>query len=95
MTSIGTRYAGNVHGAVPGWLTNIAAMNGETFGLKIPPVILIWIVVAVLLIIAMRNTVYGRNLYALAAAGQRPGACPSPSGNTGSASTRSAASSPP
>ena len=65
VTSIGTRYAGNVHGAVPGWLTNIAAMNGETFGLKVPPVILIWIVVAVLLIIAMRNTVYGRNLYAL------------------------------
>ena len=65
VTSIGTRYAGNVHGAVPGWLTNIAAINGETFGLKIPPVILIWIVVAVLLIIAMRNTVYGRNLYAL------------------------------
>ena len=65
ITSIGTRYAGNVHGAVPGWLTNIAAMNGKTFGLNIPPVILIWIVVAVLLIIAMRNTVYGRNLYAL------------------------------
>ncbi len=65
VTSIGTRYAGNVHGAVPGWLTNIAAMNGQTFGLNVPPVILIWIVVAVLLIIAMRNTVYGRNLYAL------------------------------
>jgi len=65
VTSIGTRYAGNVHGAVPHWLTNIAAMNGTTFGLEIPPVILIWIVVAVLLIIGMRNTVYGRNLYAL------------------------------
>ena len=65
ITSIGTRYAGNVHGAVPGWLTNIAAMNGQTFGLNIPPVILIWIVVAILLIIAMRNTVFGRNLYAL------------------------------
>lgn len=65
VTSIGTRYAGNVHGAVPGWLTNIAAMNGTTFGLSFPPVILIWIVVAVLLIVAMRNTIYGRNLYAL------------------------------
>lgn len=65
LTSIGTRYAGNVHGAVPHWLTNLAAMNGKTFGLSFPPVIVIWIVVAVLLIIAMRNTVYGRNLYAL------------------------------
>lgn len=65
LTSIGTRYAGNVHGAVPGWLTNIAAMNGTTFGLGFPPLIVIWIVVAVLLIVAMRNTIYGRNLYAL------------------------------
>jgi ribose transport system permease protein len=65
VTSIGTRYAGNVHGAVPVWLTNIAAMNGTTFGLNFPPVILIWIVVAVLLVVGMRITVYGRNLYAL------------------------------
>ena len=65
VTSIGTRYAGNVHGAVPGWLTNIAAMNGSTFGLNFPPVILIWLAVSVLLIVAMRNTVYGRALYAL------------------------------
>lgn len=65
ITSIGTRYAGNVHGAVPGWLINIAAMNGTTFGLNFPPVIVIWIVVSILLIVAMRNTVYGRSLYAL------------------------------
>ena len=69
VTSIGTRYAGNVHGAVPGWLTNIAAMNGTTFGLSfppiIPPIILIWVAIAVLLVVAMRNTVYGRALYAL------------------------------
>jgi ribose transport system permease protein len=65
LTSIGTRYAGNVHGAVPDWLTNIAAMNGTTLGLQFPPVIVIWIVVAVLLIVAMRNTIYGRRLYAL------------------------------
>lgn len=65
LTSIGTRYSGNVFGEVPGWLTNIAAMNGQTFGLDFPPVIAIWLGVAVLLTIAMRNTVYGRNLYAL------------------------------
>ncbi len=65
LTSIGTRYAGNVHGAVPDWLTNIAAMNGTTFGLGFPPVIVIWIVVAVLLIVFMRNTIFGRSLYAL------------------------------
>jgi ribose transport system permease protein len=65
LTSIGTAYAGNVFGQVPGWLSNLAAMNGVTFGLGIPPVIFIWIAVAVALIVGMKNTVYGRYLYAL------------------------------
>ena len=65
LTSLGSRFAGNVFGAVPGWLTNIAAMNGQTFGLDVPPVILIWIAVAILLVVGMKNTVYGRYLYAL------------------------------
>jgi len=65
LTSIGTRYSGNVFGQVPAWLTNIAAMNGRTFGLDFPPVIVIWLGAAILLTIAMRNTVYGRHLYAL------------------------------
>lgn len=65
LTSIGTRYSGNVFGVVPDWLTNIAAMNGRTFGLDFPPVIAIWLLAAVVLTIAMRNTVFGRNLYAL------------------------------
>lgn len=65
LTSIGTRYSGNVFGVVPEWLTNIAAMNGRTFGLDFPPVIVIWLAAAVLLTLAMRNTVFGRNLYAL------------------------------
>ena len=34
-------------GKVPGWLSNFAAMNGVTFGLAIPPVIFVWIAVAV------------------------------------------------
>ncbi len=65
ITSIGTAYAGNVFGTVPNWLKNLAAMNGETFGLNVPPVILIWLAVAVLLVYGMKNTVYGRQFYAL------------------------------
>lgn len=65
LTSLGSSYAGNVFGTVPHWLTNLAAMNGHIFGLAFPPVIVIWIVVAVLLIVGMHNTVYGRYLYAL------------------------------
>ncbi len=65
ITSIGTAYSGNVFGTVPKWLSNLSAMNGVTFGLPFPPVIAIWALVAIVLIVGMRNTVYGRYLYAL------------------------------
>lgn len=65
VTSIGSAYSGNVFGTVPAWLSNISAMNGSTFGLPFPPVILIWAVIALILIIGLRTTVYGRYLYAL------------------------------
>ena len=65
VTSIGTAYGGNVFGTVPPWLSNLAAMNGSTFGLPFPPVIAIWIAIVIILIAGMRLTVYGRNLYAL------------------------------
>ncbi len=65
ITSIGTAFAGNVFGTVPDWLKNLAAMNGVTFGLTVPPVILIWLIVAIILIVGMKTTVYGRFLYAL------------------------------
>ena len=65
LTSIGSAYGGNVFGSVPDWLRNLAAMNGRTLGLPLPPVILIWIGVAAVLIYGLKNTVYGRSLYAL------------------------------
>lgn len=65
ITSIGSEYSGNVFGTVPAWLSNFSAMNGSTLGLPFPPVIAIWALVAVLLIIGLRTTVYGRYLYAL------------------------------
>ncbi|MCU0906219.1 MAG: ABC transporter permease [Rhodobacteraceae bacterium] len=65
LTSIGSAYSGNVFGTVPPWLSNLSSMNGVTFGLPFPPVILIWVIVAIVLIVGMRTTVYGRYLYAL------------------------------
>lgn len=65
LTSIGSSFAGNVFGVVPPWLKNLAAMNGTTFGLNFPPAILIWVVVSIVLIVGLKNTVYGRHLYAL------------------------------
>ena len=65
ITSIGTAYGGNVFGTVPGWLSNLAAMNGKTFGIPVPPAIAIWALTALILIVGMRFTVYGRYIYAL------------------------------
>ena len=65
MTSIGSQYAGNVFGIVPKWLQNLAAMNGKFLGMSFPPTIVIWILVSVVTIGALRLTVWGRNLYAL------------------------------
>jgi ribose transport system permease protein len=65
LTSIGSAFSGNVFGTVPPWLQNLAAMNGKTFGLAFPPTILIWITLAVIVIIALRYSAYGRYVYAL------------------------------
>lgn len=65
ITSIGSSFAGNVFGTVPDWLKNLAAMNGVTFGLPFPPVIAIWVIVAIGLIVGLKHTMYGRYLYAL------------------------------
>ena len=47
IATIGSAFGGNVFGTVPGWLQNLAAMNGTTFGLAFPPTILIWIALAI------------------------------------------------
>lgn len=65
LTSIGSSFGGNVFGTVPEWLRNFAAMNGTIFGLAVPPTILFWIVLAVLVIVGLRSSALGRNLYAL------------------------------
>jgi ribose transport system permease protein len=65
ITSIGTAYGGNVFGTVPAWLTNLSAMGGSTLGLPFPPTIAIWAVIALILIVGMRVTLYGRHLYAV------------------------------
>jgi ribose transport system permease protein len=65
LTSIGSAFFGNVFGTVPEWLRNLAAMNGQTFGLAVPPAILLWIAIAVLVIVGLRYTAYGRYVYAL------------------------------
>ena len=65
ITSIGSAFAGNVFGKVPDWLANLAAMNGKFFGLAVPPTILLWIALSILVVISLRYSAYGRYVYAL------------------------------
>jgi ribose transport system permease protein len=65
ITSIGSQFSGNVFGTVPPWLSNLAAMNGSTFGLSVPPTILLWILLSIIVIVALRYSAYGRYIYAL------------------------------
>jgi len=65
ITSIGSQFSGNVFGTVPPWLSNLAAMNGTTFGLSVPPTILLWILLSILVVVALRYSAYGRYIYAL------------------------------
>jgi ribose transport system permease protein len=64
-TSLGSQFGGTVFTPVPEWLRNISAFNGTFFGLPIPPVIIIWAVVAVGLGWTMHNTWFGRSIYAI------------------------------
>lgn len=65
LVAMNTFSAGTVFGVVPEWMRNLASMNGKTIGLPIPPVILIWIAASILVIVGLRYTKWGRNLYAL------------------------------
>jgi len=48
----------------PGWLTTLASPASETFGAPIPPLAVIWAVVAVVAAVALHRTAFGRRVYA-------------------------------
>lgn len=64
-TTIGSEFGGTVFAKIPAWLRNLAAFNGETLGLALPPVIVIWAGVSAVIIWAMANTWFGRGVYAI------------------------------
>lgn len=58
---------GQLSGTAPGFLTNLTTAVGTTFGVQVPPVVVIWGVVAVLLALFLHRTRSGRKLYATGA----------------------------
>jgi ribose transport system permease protein len=58
---------GQLSGAAPGFLTKLTTAVGTTFGVQVPPIVVIWGVVAVLLAVCLQRTRSGRKLYATGA----------------------------
>ncbi len=65
VTSIGSVYAGTVLGAVPSWLRGMSSVAGTTFGLPIPPIVIVWIALAIVVVTVMSKTPFGRSFYAV------------------------------
>jgi len=53
----------SVSGQAPEWLTAMAAPISKTFGLPIPPILVLWVIVIVGMAIFLRRTVGGRRIY--------------------------------
>lgn len=64
-TSIGSQFGGTVFAPVPAWLRNLSAFNGRFFGIPLPPVIIIWAVVAAAMVWICHNTWFGRSIFAV------------------------------
>ena len=58
---------GIADGTAPQWLTTLAEPATRTFGLAVPPTILIWIVVAALFALFLQRTPAGRKIFATGA----------------------------
>jgi ribose transport system permease protein len=65
--TLGWTKGGQVSGSPPAWLTRFSSPIGTTFGIPIPPVIVLWAVIAVMLGIVLHLSVSGRRLYATGA----------------------------
>jgi ribose transport system permease protein len=55
---------GNPTGLAPGWLGSMASEGTHIGSVQIAPVVIVWAVVAVIVVTALRRTSFGRRIYA-------------------------------
>jgi ribose transport system permease protein len=58
---------GFASGSVPGWLTHFSSPIGRTLGLGIPPVLVVWALIALVLGVVLHRSVTGHHVYATGA----------------------------
>jgi ribose transport system permease protein len=52
-----------VTGTPPAWLTRFATVNGSTLGVKVPSLVVLWLVLAIIAGVVLHRTVAGRRVY--------------------------------
>jgi ribose transport system permease protein len=62
-----SQIGGNLGGSAPLWLSDLTSPIGTTFGLPIPPIVVIWVVLMLLLAVVIYRTTWGRRLMATGA----------------------------
>jgi ribose transport system permease protein len=65
--ALGWTNNGLATGSVPGWLTRFSSPIGSTFGIAVPPVVVLWGVIAVVVGLVLKRTVTGHHIYATGA----------------------------
>jgi ribose transport system permease protein len=54
-------------GSSPGWLTSFVSSGSDTGPIPVPPVVVFWLILAVIVALTLRSTRFGRMLHALGA----------------------------
>jgi ribose transport system permease protein len=55
-------------GGAPNWLSSFVSIGANTGPIPVAPVVILWLVVAILFVFVLRRTVFGRRAYALGSA---------------------------
>jgi ribose transport system permease protein len=55
-------------GGAPNWLSSFVSIGANTGPIPVAPVVILWLVVAILFVFMLRRTVFGRRAYALGSA---------------------------
>jgi ribose transport system permease protein len=54
---------GGITGTAPDWLTRFATVATKTVGVSVPPLIVLWLVIAIIAGVVLRRTIAGRRVY--------------------------------
>jgi ribose transport system permease protein len=60
---IGVMAASGITGAAPAWLTRFATVGTATLGVGVPPLVVLWLVLAIIAGFFLRRTLAGRRVY--------------------------------